>query len=740
SDVETNASVIPEGNGLTVQQPTQPTTPQSKIPLDDKGQKDYTKAPVEDTIADITAQFNGNQESANAVIKSMADQANADLDAAKKKKEKGPKGKNVEEIAKNQQELENAVADAQAKADYWNGVLDKITPENPPAEDNTLQPPTQDLQPPTQTKPAEYHKLPIEETIKKLYGSKLDDNEINDFVSHNIKKSFKELEAIKAKKPKMDDKAIDGDIDKYAAAKEQWQQQVNEAQQKTDYWHNVEQYIQQQTHTTDAELKAVQDELSGANAQTEFAAQNSDEAKTPVQVAGEFIKDAKLLSDDFRKETGLSRKEELQFPGMFSKGGKTIAQLAEDLVSHDNDTYNGMFFKGDDMAAKDAIIEALQTSGGRASLGQNTSAEFKAFDRERTQQREDFYEEAYHMSYSDYLAFEEQQMPSIWRLISNFAPEQYDQYVAEYYESLPEDYFTHQNNKENGTEQQDPTVAGSDEILPQSQVDNETGTGQRQDPSTEEGNGGKGDNPNDEVSGGAQQLNNQTGEQQGQWNTLSEEEAKAIIQNMEDSAEEYVETELSPESWNNSFDENNSIQTPIGRVKMGDNQISKFLQKKRTKEFGMVAPTLSNPDVIVEERSEAKDGNSERATSYIFIKTFNRNGEKIKFYASITVKKDGMEVSISSHYMNKNAVEKRLMEDNVIYVKDSLLPNSSDMHLAENPNGLPDLLPTQGSNESISGDKDTTKSPNSQENQQKVEEKVEEQQKDEINAAIKNDI
>ena len=58
------------------------------------------------------------------------------------------------------------------------------------------------------------------------------------------------------------------------------------------------------------------------------------------------------------------------------------------------------------------------------------------------------------MSYSDYLAFEEQEMPNIWRRISNFAPEQYDQMVAEYYESLPEDYFTPQNEQQNGTEGQ----------------------------------------------------------------------------------------------------------------------------------------------------------------------------------------------------------------------------------------------------------------------------------------------
>ena len=48
-------------------------------------------------------------------------------------------------------------------------------------------------------------------------------------------------------------------------------------------------------------------------------------------------------------------------------------------------------------------------------------------------------------------------------------------------------------NKENGTEQQNPTVAGSNEILPQPPTNNEKGSGQRQDPAAAEGNGGKDD-------------------------------------------------------------------------------------------------------------------------------------------------------------------------------------------------------------------------------------------------------
>ena len=178
---------------------------------------------------------------------------------------------------------------------------------------------------------------------------------------------------------------------------------------------------------------------------------------------------------------------------MLSNNGATIASLAEQLVQYDKDNYGGMFFKGDDMEARNYIIEALKNAPSRKSLGRDMTTEEQEYARVREQQREDFYQEAYGMSYSDYLAFEEQEMPNIWRRISNFAPEQYDQIVAEYYESLPEDYFTHQNEQQNGTEgQQDNGLADSTTVLPQPPTDNEAGSGQREDPAAEAGNGGEG--------------------------------------------------------------------------------------------------------------------------------------------------------------------------------------------------------------------------------------------------------
>lgn len=196
--------------------------------------------------------------------------------------------------------------------------------------------------------------------------------------------------------------------------------------------------------------------------------------------------------------------------------------------------------------------------------------------------------------------------------------------------------------------------------------------------------------------------------------SLSEQEASDLIARMEMSAEEDPKITLSPESWQNTFGLHNSIATPLGEVKMGEGQYQKFVDKKRSAEFGMAVMTLQDPDLILIEPSEAKDGHdSARPFSYVFVKTFIRDGQKIKYYTSVSVLIDGMEVSVSSHFANKTAIQKKLQEMERAYTKKSLLPNSSEWHLAEHPTDVPDLLPTQEKSET-SDDKGNTWSSDKQ--------------------------
>lgn len=191
---------------------------------------------------------------------------------------------------------------------------------------------------------------------------------------------------------------------------------------------------------------------------------------------------------------------------------------------------------------------------------------------------------------------------------------------------------------------------------------------------------------------------------------LSEEESASLMMRMEEQAVPAPEAELTPENWEREFG-NGEIVSPIGKVKMGENQLAKLFLKKRVGEFGMIRPTLEDPDVVLEERSSSDS--AERDSSLLFVKTFIRNGEKIKHYTSVTVSKDGMEVVVSNHYMEKSALRRKLSEDAVIYSKPSLT-DSSDWHLAEHLDGVPDLLPTQD-NDGFSEDKSTQSSGAKQE-------------------------
>lgn len=196
--------------------------------------------------------------------------------------------------------------------------------------------------------------------------------------------------------------------------------------------------------------------------------------------------------------------------------------------------------------------------------------------------------------------------------------------------------------------------------------------------------------------------------------SLTSDEADALLAQMENSAEVAPEIELTPDNWLSQFGEDGLVDTPIGKVKMGENQYLKIILKKREKEFGMIYPTLSNPDIVIEEPSTSDT--AERNTSLLFVKTFVVNGEKIKYYASVTVSKDNKEVVISNHFIEKAAFKKKLLADSTLYLKPSL-SNSSDRHLAEHQDDVPDLLPTQDSNGSNSSSSEGTKSePKKQDN------------------------
>lgn len=321
------------------------------------------------------------------------------------------------------------------------------------------------------------------------------------------------------------------------------------------------------------------------------------------------------------------------------------------------------------------------------------------------------------MTYEEYLQYEETVLPELLRKYANFAPDIfYPQFAASFEDAYAAEH-SQTNNTENNEQQrndttaEEPTTTPGDTVLQTEETNNSRGDSQSEEQPTEVPTGVRSSNENGTLP--------QSTPTEVDKEPLSEEAAQSLITSMEENAIEDPEIRLTPQTWLETFGINNSIDTPIGKVRMGENQYAKLQDKKRTSEFGMISLTLSDPDVIFVEPSKAKGEDvAERNFSYVFAKTFKRNGNKVKYYTSVTVSIDGLEISVSSHFVNPNKMLNKLMEFNREYTKETLFSNSSEMRLAEHQSDVPDLLPTQENNVS-SADKDTQSSKTKQEKENK---------------------
>ena len=147
---------------------------------------------------------------------------------------------------------------------------------------------------------------------------------------------------------------------------------------------------------------------------------------------------------------------------------------------------------------------------------------------------------------------------------------------------------------------------------------------------------------------------------------LTKDDAISLRQQMEDNAEQERVLEHTEENWLKEFGKDGRVSTPIGSIKLGENQYKKAGREDRIKRFGLLKPTLERPDVIL-EKSAPKEG-AERQTKYLFIKSFKKaDGTKILNYESITVKQGEDEVAISAHQIEPSKVVKELTESKVLW-------------------------------------------------------------------------
>ncbi len=195
---------------------------------------------------------------------------------------------------------------------------------------------------------------------------------------------------------------------------------------------------------------------------------------------------------------------------------------------------------------------------------------------------------------------------------------------------------------------------------------------------------------------------------------LAKDDAISLRQQMEDNAEQERVLEHTEENWLKEFGKDGRVSTPIGSIKLGENQYKKAGREDRIKRFGLLKPTLERPDVILEKSAPKED--AERQTKYLFIKSFKKaDGTKILNYESITVKQGEDEVAISAHQIEPSKVVKELTESKVLWNRfrgdsNSLGENqgSALTPSANNPSGKDSVL-NPHSNANIGNNSETAK-------------------------------
>lgn len=254
---------------------------------------------------------------------------------------------------------------------------------------------------------------------------------------------------------------------------------------------------------------------------------------------------------------------------------------------------------------------------------------------------------------------------------------------------------------------------------------NQTGTESSERGEGTEGDSGRGKNP--QGNSRLQEPSNEgTQEKRIGSKSMTHDEAIAFIAEMEDHAEVAPEIDFTIENWDAQFGENGIVPTPIGDVKMGENQFAKLMRQGRNGKLGMIKPTLETPNLIIEENSEAKNGDvAERNSSYIFIKAFTKkDGSRFYYFTSISVSKGGKEVIISNQEKSRNRILRLMEEESVIWrtPKDATTSSAERQGLDYEQSEIAETT-AKGSGitpqSTSSADKVTESSPSPQENRPK---------------------
>ena len=138
-----------------------------------------------------------------------------------------------------------------------------------------------------------------------------------------------------------------------------------------------------------------------------------------------------------------------------------------------------------------------------------------------------------------------------------------------------------------------------------------------------------------------------------------EEVVEGIIKDIHDKTVAFPEVEFNDENYERYLGQ--PLDTPIGKIKISDNQKQKLIDTKRTHLIGAISETLKDPAYMCRDT----DG------KIIFIKSFDREGKQ-KNIISVMIERDNLKINVSTHYKRDNQIK------NIITRAEPLEKSSSD--------------------------------------------------------------
>ena len=363
--------------------------------------------------------------------------------------------------------------------------IEAATAEVPTAEETLpeqeTQPAEQPLIPTNEQGVPQYHLTSIDNTLDDLLDGSMSIEEVNSFVDENIKAAESELKEAEKRKPVMGISKFE-----YLAQRDAIQEELNNARQKVEYWNNVKKEITPEEQGSQSLDKWMMEEPM-----------NLQELAAQMLASGRL----KLLQSDYKKQTGYGNREARKMFGIFASkanGGVSLEKAGEIIELRARE--EGLLSENQEIELNSGFEALMDVLTGSSTKGDINS--YVANNRERILREEREYQEGqeaaiaeqvYGMSLDDYRSYVDATERNIRQ--SQITDEQYnelqgeiyDEMMAreqEFYEEIDEALDAERQREteqeveqeeyiENESREFDSINQGSNELLPETQINQE---------------------------------------------------------------------------------------------------------------------------------------------------------------------------------------------------------------------------------------------------------------------------